>query len=121
MLSRSLNVALMRFLSYEIVFNMLICLFLVLSLIFLAPTPPSVVLCPAFKLSQHLVMNISDNSSVVGTKVTFSCDPGFLLNGSEFVTCIRNGVWSDEMPKCTGELVVSTSAKICPESQDLNC
>ena len=87
------------------------------SFVFLATSPS----CPAFKLSQHLVMNISDNSRVVGTKVTFSCEPGYLLDGSEVVTCIKNGVWSDEMPKCTGELVVSTSAKICPESEQIHC
>ena len=66
--------------------------------------PPSAGSCPAFKLSQHLVMNISDESRSVGTKVTFSCGPGFLLNGSEFITCTQKGIWNDKMPSCTGEL-----------------
>ena len=68
--------------------------------------PACKVPCPAFNLSQHLTASNSDTTRTVGTKVTFSCDPGFSLNGSEFVTCMQSGAWSDKTPSCTCKLVV---------------
>ena len=37
----------------------------------------------------------------VGTNVSFSCNSGFRLDGSNFSTCLANGAWSISIPTCT--------------------
>ena len=45
-----------------------------------------------------------------GTVATFTCNPGFSLDGAERVTCggdgsSPNGIWSELPPTCTGKNV----------------
>ncbi|KAK9871009.1 hypothetical protein WA026_009969 [Henosepilachna vigintioctopunctata] len=35
-----------------------------------------------------------------GDILRFECDQGFILNGSSFITCGKEGVWSSEFPEC---------------------
>ncbi|XP_067839671.1 sushi, von Willebrand factor type A, EGF and pentraxin domain-containing protein 1 [Heptranchias perlo] len=37
---------------------------------------------------------------IVGGQVTFSCEEGYQLNGTENVTCLEDGQWSDPVPHC---------------------
>jgi len=34
--------------------------------------------------------------------VTFTCNPGFVRNGAEQVTCLMTGTWSRKVPTCEG-------------------
>ncbi|XP_067886734.1 sushi, von Willebrand factor type A, EGF and pentraxin domain-containing protein 1 isoform X1 [Heterodontus francisci] len=40
------------------------------------------------------------NVHIVGGQVTFSCEDGYQLNGTENVTCLEDGLWSDPVPRC---------------------
>ena len=48
--------------------------------------------------------DVSFDSTTFGSTATYSCDDGFLLDdsqgGSEVVTCLASGVWSDTAPAC---------------------
>ena len=34
------------------------------------------------------------------SRVTFSCNEGFLMSGESSMTCTENGLWNAEKPKC---------------------
>ncbi|XP_072444221.1 sushi, von Willebrand factor type A, EGF and pentraxin domain-containing protein 1 isoform X6 [Chiloscyllium punctatum] len=36
----------------------------------------------------------------VGGRVTFSCEEGYQLNGTETITCLKDGLWSHTLPHC---------------------
>uniref|UniRef100_UPI00398EE43F sushi, von Willebrand factor type A, EGF and pentraxin domain-containing protein 1 n=1 Tax=Pristiophorus japonicus TaxID=55135 RepID=UPI00398EE43F len=40
------------------------------------------------------------NVHFVGGQVTFACEDGYQLNGTESVTCLEDGRWSDPVPHC---------------------
>ena len=39
-----------------------------------------------------------------GDNITFSCNKGYKLVGSQQIVCDENGRWSDEMPSCKRKL-----------------
>lgn len=39
-----------------------------------------------------------------GVSVTYSCDPGYLLNGEKTIRCLSTGDWSAVIPTCEGML-----------------
>ena len=41
-----------------------------------------------------------EDSYVYGTKVQFSCFPGYQLSGANETECLSNGKWSEEQPDC---------------------
>jgi hypothetical protein len=41
-------------------------------------------------------------STQVGGKVTFSCQPGHMIEGSSEAFCIGTGEWSASIPLCKG-------------------
>ena len=43
------------------------------------------------------------DSLIPGTVITFTCDPGFLMQGEVTIRCNVNGTWSGVTPKCVGE------------------
>ena len=50
----------------------------------------------------------------VGTNVTFSCDSGFILDGSNSSTCHKNGSWNPSPPTCRqGNCTVSMLFPFC--------
>ncbi|XP_076834342.1 sushi domain-containing protein 4 [Brachyhypopomus gauderio] len=53
-------------------------------------------------LPPHSYMNISEMefSVPVGTLVRYQCFPGYKLEGSEFLECMYNLIWSDVPPRC---------------------
>ena len=40
----------------------------------------------------------------IGDVVSFTCDKGHEPEGATNMTCSANGTWSDEKPKCPGNL-----------------
>ena len=48
----------------------------------------------------------SGDSTVFPNNVVFSCDPGFILNGSKTRTCRGNGTWSGIQAVCSGRFLL---------------
>ena len=40
-----------------------------------------------------------------GSTVTYRCDPGYTLQGSDTITCMANKQWSERAPTCNGKLL----------------
>ena len=65
-----------------------------------------VVLCEALTLING---KVSDTTSILafgyysaGTRVSFTCDPGYQLDGSSLIiSCLTNGTWDAPTPACT--------------------
>ncbi|XP_070560771.1 sushi, von Willebrand factor type A, EGF and pentraxin domain-containing protein 1-like [Ptychodera flava] len=53
---------------------------------------------------------LSNNTSH-GYSISFACNTGLNLIGSEFITC-DNGTWSDEVPKCASVLINDVTVSI---------
>ncbi len=47
--------------------------------------------------------NVAIASLRVGSMAEYSCNPGFVLTGSQMRTCQPGGVWSGREPACTSE------------------
>lgn len=58
------------------------------------------------------ILSVPLNGSLTGSEttfpneVTFSCDDGFILNGSSVRHCLSDGSWSGIQTSCEGELAV---------------
>ena len=55
-------------------------------------------------LSVPLNGSLSGNETTFPNKITFSCDEGFILNGSSVRRCLSDGSWSGIQTSCKGEL-----------------
>ena len=40
--------------------------------------------------------------TVFDSVATYSCDPGYVLDGDATQTCLGSGLWSGSEPTCTG-------------------
>ncbi|XP_028293850.1 sushi domain-containing protein 4-like isoform X2 [Gouania willdenowi] len=59
--------------------------------------------CLRPSMVQHGSANMMDNNRSlfpVGTVLQYSCDPGYLLDGANSLTCTALGDWSSEPPRC---------------------
>lgn len=52
--------------------------------------------------SSNGYVNISEfqTSFPVGTVIAYRCFPGFKLEGSEYLECLHNLIWSSSPPRC---------------------
>ena len=48
----------------------------------------------------------SSSSTTYNSVVTYSCDVGYTLQGSNSITCLSNGQWSGSVPQWTCKLLV---------------
>ena len=60
--------------------------------------------CGALHAPNHGSME--DNTDAVDTVVTFSCDRGYRLQGSEKRKCTTQGTWDGVEAKCIGQLLI---------------
>lgn len=67
-----------------------------------------VIECPQLATDEDLYLRISGHNRTYGTRIHFSCPTGFKLVGSNFVTCLKNRTWSDDIPQCKGILISMT-------------
>ena len=58
-------------------------------------------MCPVLEAPEN--GRIISTSRNVGARVTYSCLPGFELQGVKQRTCLSNGEWAYEQPSCIGE------------------
>ena len=42
-----------------------------------------------------------------GSRITFKCNPGYILSGDTFSVCQSNGQWSNEHPECISKLLAT--------------
>ena len=61
------------------------------------------VVCPNVGILQNGDISVSGIDGQVGTKLTFTCKPGYTLSGSSMITCQGDGQWSDSVPTCIGK------------------
>ena len=40
------------------------------------------------------------SGTTLGSTATYTCNPGFVLDGTDVRTCMANGEWSGEVPTC---------------------
>nr|XP_045365438.1 sushi domain-containing protein 4 isoform X2 [Camelus bactrianus] len=61
--------------------------------------------------SSNGYVNISEfqTSFPVGTVISYHCFPGFKLEGSEYLECLHNLIWSSSPPRC-----LALEAQVCP-------
>lgn len=57
-------------------------------------------------LSVPLNGSLAGSETIFPNEVTFSCDEGFILNGSSVRRCLSNGSWSGIQTSCEGELAL---------------
>lgn len=43
------------------------------------------------------------SSFSIGSRVSFTCDPGYTLSDQEPIVCEQNHQWSHALPSCDGE------------------
>ena len=46
---------------------------------------------------------MSENGSLIGAVVEFTCNEGYVLIGASSILCKRDGNWSSQAPVCQGE------------------
>ncbi|XP_029448970.1 sushi domain-containing protein 4 isoform X2 [Rhinatrema bivittatum] len=65
--------------------------------------------CPRPLVLSHSYVNISESESSfpVGRVLYYQCFSGYRLEGSEFLECMSNLIWSDSPPRCL-------DVKVCP-------
>ena len=60
---------------------------------------PTEILCPDLPNPLGGVVNLT--SRIIGSTVTYSCNEGFILNGSAEGVCQEDGTWSITPPSCS--------------------
>ncbi|XP_058859964.1 complement receptor type 2-like isoform X2 [Acipenser ruthenus] len=50
-----------------------------------------------------------------GDSITFACNPGYILNGTDTVTCGKNEIWEPELPTCQKAPTTTTTTTTTTE------
>ncbi len=66
-----------------------------------SPLHTAVIPCPA--LDSPVNGTVDDTEREYLSEATYSCDPGFTLDGYEIRTCQSDGTWSGQPPTCVAD------------------
>ncbi|XP_078667358.1 uncharacterized protein LOC144909170 [Branchiostoma floridae x Branchiostoma belcheri] len=53
---------------------------------------------------------LSTTATIYQTVVNYTCNPGYVLNGTTNTTCQANGTWGNPVPTCTPNIALSSTA-----------
>ncbi|XP_011677589.2 sushi, von Willebrand factor type A, EGF and pentraxin domain-containing protein 1 [Strongylocentrotus purpuratus] len=73
--------------------------------------------CPILSHTNHPLRVSCTNGTIVGSLCTYSCDDGFILQGSSERTCQTSGSWhpnGEGIPVCEAEVVTVAPVVECP-------
>ena len=58
-------------------------------------------MCPVLDIPANGGLLLS-NGNMVGSRASFSCDPGFVFAPGDFIfrECMEDGMWSNTQPSC---------------------
>jgi hypothetical protein len=71
----------------------------------------SAILCPDVTIPNG---NISTTNGLrVGSIISYKCQEGYTIEGSDAATCTNDGVWSDKTPTCKGTLSLLHHLRLC--------
>ena len=56
--------------------------------------------CPDIETHSFLQSSTNTMAYHYGTVITFSCWSGYIVDGSETITCMQDGTWSGQAPTC---------------------
>ncbi|XP_073667502.1 E-selectin isoform X3 [Paramisgurnus dabryanus] len=74
--------------------------------------------CPTHENPANGVMDCTDSSFIYGSKCSFSCEEGYLLQGASEISCTKTAEWSHEPPRCEA---VDCPHLYEPVNGDMNC
>ncbi|CAG2105179.1 unnamed protein product [Medioppia subpectinata] len=78
-----------------------------------SPPKCKVIECPALNTDEDLYVRVSDHNRTYGSSALFSCTTGYKLIGAQFVTCLKNRTWSQDIPHCEA---ISCEPPIAPQN-----
>ncbi|XP_038162479.1 P-selectin-like isoform X2 [Cyprinodon tularosa] len=64
--------------------------------------------CPLLEEPENGRMNCTDSLQAFNSTCSFRCNPDFLLDGHEILTCNRRGTWTEKKPTCRAAPVSAT-------------
>lgn len=59
--------------------------------------------CPVVTPPNHAKI-VNEPFYTSGSTITFECDPGYSMIGSDILTCVVNGTWDTQLPTCVTKL-----------------
>ncbi|XP_054169365.1 sushi, von Willebrand factor type A, EGF and pentraxin domain-containing protein 1-like [Oppia nitens] len=59
---------------------------------------------PIKQIQKGFVDNSCGDKFAVGCRLTFKCDTGSQLNGSQVIKCMKGGQWSNPKPRCDDDI-----------------
>lgn len=79
-------------------------------------SPPTVIMCPSlssFSLDHGKWKIVNGSHYEYGTRIIFTCNPGYYRVGPAHIQCLANGVWSwrNERPRCKSEWLLIATKK----------
>lgn len=67
--------------------------------------PSSANSCPAIHSFSNGKLDPANPATTLDSTVKFECNVGYTLRGASTRTCLANGEWSGNAPRCDGETI----------------
>lgn len=82
--------------------------------------PANITTCPYLIHPPNGTVKYDKPSRTVEAVATFGCEPGFMLEGVSWSTCLSNGQWDRPMPACAQVVAVTCPALPLPTNGQVN-